>query len=87
MHRTVFYVSESTGITAETVGHSLLSQFEGIDFKTVYMPYINTREKAKELISRLRAIKEQDGVRPIIFGTLLDEQIRGMFTTDCCLPQ
>ena len=39
MKRTVLYVSESTGITAETVGHSLLSQFEGIDFKTVYMPY------------------------------------------------
>ncbi len=85
MQRTVFYVSESTGITAETVGHSLLSQFEGIDFKTVYMPFINTREKALELISRLQAVKEKDGVRPIIFGTLLDEQIRELFRPDCCL--
>ena len=85
MQRTVFYVSESTGITAETVGRSLLSQFEGIDFKTVYMPYINTREKALELIARLRAIKEQDGPRPIIFGTLLDAEIRSLFSADCCL--
>jgi regulator of PEP synthase PpsR (kinase-PPPase family) len=85
MQRTVFYVSESTGITAETVGHSLLSQFEGIDFKTIYMPFINTRDKALELVARLRAIKEQDGVRPIIFGTLLDADIRALFSCDCCL--
>lgn len=85
MKRTVFYVSESTGITAETVGHSLLSQFEGIDFKTVYMPYINTREKAVELISRLKDIGERDGSRPIIFGTLLDDDIRELFRTECCL--
>ncbi len=85
MQRTVFYVSESTGITAETVGHSLLTQFEGIDFKTIYMPYINTREKAQELVVRLRAIREQDGARPIIFGTLLDAGIRDLFSCDCCL--
>jgi len=85
MRRTVFYVSESTGITAETVGRSLLSQFEGIDFKTVYMPFINTQERALELISRFKGIKEQDGNRPIIFGTLLDNEIRGLFTSDCCL--
>jgi len=85
MRRTVFYVSESTGITAETVGHSLLSQFEGIDFKTVYMPFINTKEKARELIGRLRTIKEQDGNRPIIFGTLLDSEIRSLFNSECCL--
>ncbi|NCC29671.1 MAG: phosphoenolpyruvate synthase regulatory protein, partial [Gammaproteobacteria bacterium] len=42
MNRTVFFVSESTGITAETLGHSLLSQFDTIDFEQVYMPYINT---------------------------------------------
>ncbi len=85
VRRTVFYVSESTGITAETVGHSLLSQFEGVDFKTVYMPFINTRDKAMELVNRLREIKAQDGVRPIIFGTLLDNDIRSLFSTDCCL--
>jgi [pyruvate, water dikinase]-phosphate phosphotransferase / [pyruvate, water dikinase] kinase len=85
MQRTVFYVSESTGITAETVGHSLLSQFEGIDFTTVYMPFINTRDKALELVARLKVIKQQDGNRPIIFGTLLDSEIRALFSPDCCL--
>ncbi len=85
MRRTVFYVSESTGITAETVGHSLLSQFEGVEFKTVYMPYIDTRKKASKLIERFKLVQQEDGVRPIIFGTLLDDEIRAMFTGDCCL--
>ena len=53
IERTVYFVSESTGITAETLGHSLLSQFEQrVAFKTIYMPYINTAEKAYELVER-----------------------------------
>jgi regulator of PEP synthase PpsR (kinase-PPPase family) len=40
MMRTVCFVSDSTGVTAETVGHSLLSQFEGLQFRTVTMPFV-----------------------------------------------
>jgi len=29
LNRTVFFVSDGTGITVEALGHSLLSQFEG----------------------------------------------------------
>jgi regulator of PEP synthase PpsR (kinase-PPPase family) len=47
MKRTVYFVSESTGITAETMGHSLLSQFDTVDFEQVYMPYINTEARAR----------------------------------------
>jgi regulator of PEP synthase PpsR (kinase-PPPase family) len=85
MQRTVFYVSDSTGITAETVGHSLIAQFEGVDFKTVYMPYIDSGKKARELIAQLRALTERDGVRPIVFGTFVDDGIRALFSADCCL--
>jgi regulator of PEP synthase PpsR (kinase-PPPase family) len=46
-------VSESTGISAETVGHGLLSQFDGIDFKTVYMPFINASVPIEEISSRI----------------------------------
>ena len=54
MKRTVFFVSESTGITAEALGHSLLSQFEGVDFERVYMPFINTELRAKALLESAR---------------------------------
>jgi len=54
MKRTVYFVSESTGITAETLGHSLLSQFDSVDFEQVYMPYINTVLRAQALTLRIQ---------------------------------
>ncbi len=75
MKRTVFFVSESTGITAETLGHSLLSQFDTLDFDQVYMPYINTDLRAKALTLRMREAAERDGVRPVVFATMLDPEI------------
>ena len=44
--RTVFFVSDGTGITAETFGHSLLSQFEGQRLREVRLPFTDTPEKA-----------------------------------------
>jgi len=76
MKRTVYFVSESTGITAETLGHSLLSQFDNVEFEQVYMPYINTVLRAQALTQRMQEAAERDGVRPIVFGTLLDAEIR-----------
>lgn len=83
--RTVYFVSESTGITAETLGHSLLSQFEqSVEFKTVYMPYINTPAKARELIERFRKEEQETGSRPIVFATMPEPEIRDIFRGACC---
>ena len=46
--RTVFFVSDQTGVTAETMGHSLLTQFDGMDFRPVTLPFITTVDKARE---------------------------------------
>jgi regulator of PEP synthase PpsR (kinase-PPPase family) len=78
MKRTVFFVSESTGITAEALGHSMLSQFEGVDFERVYMPFINTELRAKALLDLIQEAADRDGARPIIFSTMLDDQVRGV---------
>ena len=40
--RTVFFVSDGTGITAQMLGHSLLTQFEGVEFRHVTMPFLLT---------------------------------------------
>lgn len=84
MNRTVFFVSESTGITAETLGNSLLSQFDTIDFEQVYMPYINTDQRAKALTQRMQEAAERDGVRPIVFATMLDNEIRDILRSGNC---
>ncbi|MBK5969666.1 MULTISPECIES: pyruvate, water dikinase regulatory protein [Thiorhodovibrio] len=73
--RTVFFVSESTGITAETLGQSLLSQFDGVEFEEVYMPYINTEARARALTVRMQEASERDGARPICVATMLDQSI------------
>lgn len=84
MKRTVFFVSESTGITAETLGHSLLSQFDTVDFEQVYMPYINTDLRAQALTQRMQEAAERDGVRPIVFATMLDPGIRDILQDGNC---
>ena len=73
--RKVFFVSDGTGITAETFGHSLLAQFEGIEFKQIRMPFIDTMEKAADVIERINRATRDDHLRPIVFSTLVDPEI------------
>ncbi|MBK1719255.1 pyruvate, water dikinase regulatory protein [Thiocystis violacea] len=84
MNRTVFFVSESTGITAETLGHSLLSQFDTVEFEQVYMPYINTELRASALTQRMQEAADRDGARPIVFATMLDNGIRAILKGGNC---
>jgi [pyruvate, water dikinase]-phosphate phosphotransferase / [pyruvate, water dikinase] kinase len=73
--RTVFFVSDGTGITAETLGHSLLTQFEGVKFHHVLIPFVDSAGKAADCIPRIARAKDVDGVRPIVFTTLVDPEI------------
>ncbi|ANG62650.1 phosphoenolpyruvate synthase regulatory protein [Marinobacterium aestuarii] len=76
MKRTAFFISDGTGITAGTLGNSLLSQFDGIEFKKVTLPYIDTLEKAHAVALQINAAIEEDQVRPIILDTIVNEDIR-----------
>jgi regulator of PEP synthase PpsR (kinase-PPPase family) len=73
--RTVFFVSDGTGITAETFGHSILSQFEGLNLRQVRLPFIDSPDKAHEAVGRIRRQSETDGRRAIVFSTLVDTPI------------
>lgn len=73
--RTIFYVSDGTGITSETFGHSLLSQFENLTLRQVRLPFIDTLEKAAEALQRIRQQAAVDGKRPIVFSTLVNPEI------------
>ena len=75
MKRTVFFVSDGTGITAEAIGHSLLSQFEGIEIQMFTKPYINSIEQAKTLSEQINQAAERDGVRPLIFETIVNQEV------------
>lgn len=68
--RTVFFVSDGTGITAETFGHSVLTQFE-MRFRQVRLPFIDTPDKAYDALRKINETFAADGQRPIIFSTLV----------------
>lgn len=70
--RTVFFVSDGTGITAETLGHSVMTQFESLHYRQMRLPFVNTPEKAREAARRISEIGSRDGKRPIVFSTLVD---------------
>jgi regulator of PEP synthase PpsR (kinase-PPPase family) len=74
--RTVFFVSDQTGVTAETMGHSLLTQFEGLEFRQVTLPFIATIDKAQETVRKINATGHEDGLRPIVFSTLVKGELR-----------
>jgi hypothetical protein len=72
--RTVFFVSDGTGITAQMLGHSLLTQFEGVEFNQVTLPFIDSAEKAEDCLARISA--EQQNGQPIVFSTLVNNDVR-----------
>jgi regulator of PEP synthase PpsR (kinase-PPPase family) len=74
--RTVFFVSDHSGVTAETMGHSLLSQFEGISFRAITLPFISNLERAEEALQKINDTATMDGVAPVIFSTLVRDAER-----------
>ena len=74
--RTVFFVSDQTGVTAETMGHSLLTQFDGLEFRAVTLPFIATLEKAEDARARIDAVAAAEGLPPIVFSTLVKDDLR-----------
>jgi regulator of PEP synthase PpsR (kinase-PPPase family) len=72
MRRTIFYVSDGTGITAETIGHSVLTQFDGIEFDTFRIPFVDDEAKAHHACLRIKTSFAQTGMRPIVINTVVD---------------
>jgi hypothetical protein len=79
--RTVFFISDQTGITSEVLGQSLLTQFDGIDFRRITLPYINNRDKAETAREQINRCFREQGQRPIIFCTFTDPEIRRIVET------
>ncbi len=74
--RTVFFVSDGTGITVEMLGHSLLTQFDGIEFEQMTVPFIDSVAKAQACVSRINEASISGNARPVVFTTLVNPEIR-----------
>ena len=77
----VFFISDGTAITAETLGHSLLAQFPHVDFDIHIIPYITTEEAATNVVAEINLRAQQDGEKPLVFDTLVDQYVRDIINT------
>jgi [pyruvate, water dikinase]-phosphate phosphotransferase / [pyruvate, water dikinase] kinase len=81
--RSVFFVSDGTGITAETFGNSILAQFP-VRPRHVRRPFVDSVDKARTVVGEINQTLEHEGKRPIVFITLVDDAIREVLTGRAC---
>ncbi len=74
--RPVFFVSDRTGITAENLGHALLTQFSSMQFEHHSMPFINSEEKAHIAAETINRIAQASQQKPLVFSTIIDNTYR-----------
>ena len=80
--RTVFFISDGTGITAETFGNAILAQFDFAP-RRVRLPFIDTADKAHQAVRQINHTGEVEGKRPIVFTTLVDMEILSIIRAGC----
>lgn len=85
MERDVLFVSDRTGITAETLGLSLLTQFNGIQFVKHSRRFINTLERARTVAEEIGEMAQRRGHRPIVFSTMIDAEMRQRVAAAPCV--
>jgi len=81
--RTVFFVSDGTGITAETFGNSILAQFSARP-RHVRRPFIDSVPKAQAVVQEINQVARQEGRRPIVFITLVRDDVRDLVASGAC---
>lgn len=78
-HRSVFFISDGTGITAETLGLSLLAHFPDVEFRQVRLPFIDSVEKAQACLPAIAQAAKAEGLPPILLSTLVNDEVREIF--------
>ncbi|MBD3670187.1 MAG: kinase/pyrophosphorylase [Gammaproteobacteria bacterium] len=78
MKRQIYFVSDRTGITAETLGQGLLTQFPSVEFERHTLRYVDTVEKARKMLNSILE-STGSGQRPIVMSTLIEDEIREVF--------
>lgn len=77
--RPVFFLSDRTGITAEALGKSLLTQFDHIQFERHTLAFVDSTQRATEALQKITRSAQTSGQRPIVFSTLMQPAVRAVF--------
>ncbi|WP_373853722.1 pyruvate, water dikinase regulatory protein [Klebsiella variicola] len=73
--RHVFYISDGTAITAEVLGHAVMSQFP-VAISSVTLPFVENISRARAVKEQIDAIYQQTGIRPLVFYSIVIPEIR-----------
>lgn len=76
MPRSLFLVSDRTGITVETLAHTLMTQFENAPEQQITLPFVDTVAKVEAALRQINAAAEKDGVPPLVFSSFIDRKFR-----------
>ena len=75
----VFFISDSTGITIESLGQSLFTQFPDTEFVKTVFPFVSDEHEARRIIAHISRIADEDRRPPIVFTSLADETLKDLF--------
>lgn len=81
MIRTVFFISDGTAITAETLGHSLITQFPDVQFRTVRLPFVDNENACREAVAAIDKATARDDAPAIIINTIVNEELCALIAT------
>ncbi|MFU8926338.1 pyruvate, water dikinase regulatory protein [Acinetobacter puyangensis] len=81
IRRSVFFISDGTAITAETLGHSLLAQFPNVKFDIHIKPYVDSEESALNVVLEINSTAAKEGNLPLVFDTLVNPVVREIINT------
>ena len=73
--RSVFCISDGTAITAEVLGHAVLSQFP-VATNSFTLPFVENVQRAQAVKAQINAIYQQSGVRPLVFFSIVQPEVR-----------
>ncbi len=73
--RTVFYISDGTAITAEVLGHAVMSQFP-VAAIGVTLPFVENVQRAQAVKGQINAIYQKSGLRPLVFFSIVTPDVR-----------
>lgn len=80
--KSVFFISDRTGLTTESLGNALLTQFSSASFKKDFIPFVDSEAKAEQAIVKINGRYSQYGERPIVFTSIINPEIRDKFNLD-----
>lgn len=76
--RHVFYISDGTAITAEVLGHAVMSQFP-VAISSVTLPFVENISRARAVKEQIDAIYQQTGIRPLVFYSIVIPKYATLF--------